>query len=164
VDAVNVVVTGPAGAGKSAVGAALAERLGVPFVDADDFHPADNVAKMRAGIPLDEDDRRGWLEALARRLREGDGAVLACSALRRSHRDTLRAGRDPVVFVQLRADPEVLRARIEGRPDHFMPASLLADQLATLEPLDPDEPGLVVDAALPLDAVVDRVLARLAAG
>jgi gluconokinase len=158
----SVVVGGVAGVGKSAVAQAVAARLGVAFADADDFHPAANVAKMRAGIPLDEADRRGWLADLARWLGERDAAVLACSALRRSHRDALRGGGAPLVFVQLRAEPDVLTARIEARCGHFMPASLLADQLATLEPLAPDEAGFVVDAGPPLEQVVDRVVAGLA--
>lgn len=156
-----VLVTGPAGVGKSAVGSALAARLDVPFADADDFHPPANVAKMRAGTPLTEDDRRGWLAALARWLGERDEAVLACSALRRTHRDTLRGGRAGVLIVALTAPPDVLQARVSGRPGHFMPPSLVPDQVATLEPLAEDEPGFPVDASLPLDEVVALILDRV---
>lgn len=159
-----VVVMGVAGAGKTTVGSLLARDLGWQFFDADDFHPATNVAKMSRGEPLDEADRAGWLDRLAalvdRLLGEGRPAVLACSALRASHRARLRAdhGDAEVRIVYLRADPNVLRARLEARQDHFMKASLLSSQLATLE--EPQN-AVVVDADAPPATIVQRIRAAL---
>jgi carbohydrate kinase (thermoresistant glucokinase family) len=170
----NIVVMGVAGAGKSLVGAALAAELGMPFVDADDLHPAANVAKMRAGIPLTDDDRWPWLDLVAAALgaaadagagdaagARGAGLVMACSALRRSYRDRIRAGAPGTVFLELDGSPELLSQRIGGRVDHFMPPALLVSQLATLEPLGPDEPGARIDVAGTPAAVVARALAAL---
>lgn len=156
-----VVVMGVSGSGKSTVGAALAERLRVPYADADDFHPPGNIAKMNAGEPLDDDDRRPWLEAIGRWLAEHDRGVVTCSALKRSYRDLLREHRPDVVFVHLHGDPEVIARRQAGRPGHFMPASLLDSQLATLEPLGNDERGFVVDVGPPVDRVVEEIDERL---
>jgi len=152
---------GVSGSGKSTVGAALAERLRVPYADADDFHPPGNIAKMNAGEPLDDDDRRPWLEAIGRWLAEHDRGVVTCSALKRSYRDLLREHRPDVVFVHLHGDPEVIARRQAGRPGHFMPASLLDSQLATLEPLGNDERGFVVDVGPPVDRVVEEIDERL---
>jgi len=157
-----VVVTGASGVGKTTVGVALARRLGWPFLDADDFHPAANVEKMRRGAPLTDDDRRPWLDAigreLARRAAEGDDVVLACSALRRWHRDALRAGARgaDVRFAYLRAEYDEIDRRLRARTGHFMPESLLRSQLDTLEPPDPVE-ALAVDAAAPVDAIVEAI-------
>jgi gluconokinase len=160
-----VVVTGAAGAGKSTVGAAVAARLGCPFLDADDVHPEANVAKMASGTPLAETDRCGWLAVLAawidQREQVGQPAVLACSALRRSHRDRLRRGNVSVLFVHLAVDEATLRERMERRRDHFMPPSLLGNQLAILEPLDPDEPGFAVEAGAAPEQVADAILRGL---
>lgn len=140
----RIVVMGPSGSGKSVVGAGLAERLGVPFVDADDLHPEANVTKMAAGTPLDDDDRMPWLDVVAATLRNApEGIVIACSALARRYRDRIRAGAPGAVFVELRVDTGELSRRMATR-DHFMPASLLTSQLATLESLDADEPGVTV--------------------
>jgi gluconokinase len=140
---------GVSGVGKSTVARLLAERLGVPLGDADDFHPAANVAKMSAGVPLDDADRRPWLEAIGGWLHErvATGGVVAASALKRSHRDILRAACPSVVFVHLTASHDVLADRIGHRTGHFMPASLLGSQLSELEPLGPDEPGVTLDAS-----------------
>lgn len=157
-----VVVMGVSGSGKSTVGAALAARLGVPFVDGDDLHPAANVERMRAGEPLTDEDRRPWLDAVGAWLAaHPDGGVTACSALRRSYRDRLRAHAPGVRFVHLDGDPELVARRQAARRGHFMPTSLQASQQATLEPLDRDEPGVRVDVALPPDALVERVLPLL---
>ena len=164
-EAPRIVVAGPSGAGKSVVGAALAEALGVPFLDADSLHPASNVEKMASGIPLTDEDRRPWLELVGRALAaSSDGLVVACSALRRSYRDLLRAEAPTTVFVALRVDPAVLRERVAGRSDHFMPVGLLDSQLATLEPLGADEPGVTVDNVGELPDVVGRVLDALGLG
>ena len=151
-----VVAMGVSGSGKSTVGAALAQRLRVPFADADDFHPEANIAKMTAGQALDDDDRRPWLEALGRWLDDhaSTGGVLSCSALKRDYRDRLRAHAAGAEFLHLAGSPEVITRRQASRPGHFMPASLLASQFATLEPLAPDELGLVVDVDQPVDAIV----------
>ena len=153
-----IVVMGVSGSGKSTVAAALAAHLGGGYIDADDLHPPANVAKMSAGVPLTDEDRMPWLglvgEAIAPGASAGRVTVVACSALRRIYRDALRAAASGVFFVQLDADPALLSTRLRARPGHFMPASLLDSQLATLEPLGPDEAGIVVDAAAPLDEIV----------
>ena len=159
----RVVVMGPSGSGKSVVGAALAQRLGLPFVDADDLHPAVNVAKMAAGIPLDDGDRMPWLDVVAATLRDAPGGVvMACSALARRYRDRIR-GRTTapgVVFVELRVPRDELARRMGAR-EHFMPSSLLISQLQTLEHLEPDEAGVVVAGEPPLADVVDAAMAAL---
>lgn len=141
---------GVSASGKSTVGAALAERLGVPFLDGDDLHPAENVAKMASGRPLDDDDRMPWLDAVGGVLADAaatGGLVVACSALKRAYRDRLRAKAPAAVFVHLAGDPETLARRAAERTGHFMPASLLVSQLAALEPLDADEAGTAFDVA-----------------
>ncbi|WP_370201130.1 gluconokinase [Aeromicrobium sp.] len=159
--ALQVVVMGVSGTGKSAVGSRVAERLGVPYVEGDEHHPAANIAKMAAGTPLTDDDRRPWLEELAEllasRQHAGTSALLGCSALRRTYRDLLRGGlpAGTVGFLHLVAEPDVLHRRMEER-EHFMPPSLLRSQLATLEPLEPDELGTAIDVDAPLDMVVER--------
>ena len=157
----NLVVMGVSGSGKSTVGAALAQRLRLPFADADDFHPPANIAKMTSGQPLTDDDRWPWLDALGVWLAERpDGAVLSCSALRRSYRDRLRRYCPELEFVHLHGAPEVIQRRQASRPGHFMPASLLASQFATLEPLERDEPGTVLDVDQSVDAIVEQFIAR----
>ena len=148
---------GVSGSGKSTVGAALAQRLRVPFADADDFHPEANIAKMTAGHALDDDDRHPWLEAigaLAGRPRADRGSdellgVEAC-ATATSSAPTPRSASSCTSH----GSPEVIARRQASRPGHFMPPSLLASQFATLEPLEPDELGLVVDVDQPIDAIV----------
>lgn len=159
-----IVVMGVSAAGKSTVAAALAEASGAAFVDADDLHPEANRAKMRSGVPLDDDDRWPWLDAVGRVLAEhaeDRGAVVACSALRRPYRERLLAAAPTAVFVHLDAAAEVLAARAAARTGHFMPAGLLDSQLATLEPLDTDEPGFRVDVAATVDEVVRAALAGM---
>lgn len=157
-----LTVMGVSGSGKTTVGAALAQRLRVPFADADDFHPPENVAKMSAGIPLDDADRFPWLEHIGAWLADhaADGGVVSCSALRRSYRDVLRAAAPGQLFVHLAGSPEVIARRVAGRPGHFMPASLVESQFATLEPLGADEHGLTLDLDRPVD---DLVVAYLTA-
>lgn len=162
----QLVVMGVAGSGKSTVGARLAARLGCEFAEGDAFHPPANVAKMAAGVPLDDEDRRPWLAAIAGWIRERDragrSAVVACSALKRAYRDVLRAASPRAVFVHLSAPPALVQRRMHARAGHFMPESLLPSQYDTLEPLAPDEPGATVDAAPPVEEVVDSALAVLA--
>lgn len=153
-----VVVMGVTGSGKSTVGIALAERMGVPFGDADDFHSPANVAKMRAGTPLTDVDRRPWLLAIGAWLAEHEnGAVVTCSALKRVYRDTLREAAPTITFLHLDGDKETVRQRVGAREGHFMPTSLVDSQFADLEPLEADEKGLVVDLALPVEVIVDQV-------
>lgn len=128
----KIVIAGVSGSGKSTVGKLLAERLGCEFADADDFHPPENIEKMKAGVPLDDADRAGWLEALGHHLASRENIVLACSALKRIYRDRLRELAGPLEFFVLTLDKESLMQRLESR-EHFMPASLLESQLATLE-------------------------------
>lgn len=146
-----IVVMGVSGAGKTTLGVALATLLGVEFADADEFHPPANIAKMRAGTPLDDADRQSWLAAIAARIdawrARGQGGVVTCSALKRAYRDVILGGRDGVRLVYLRGAPEMIRARLLRREHHFMPASLLDSQFATLEEPGPDERPIVADAA-----------------
>lgn len=153
-----VVVMGVSGSGKSTVGAALAQRLRVPFADADDFHPAANIAKMTAGQALDDDDRGPWLTAIGEWLAEhqGSGGVMSCSALKRRYRDQLRGHLHDLEFVHLHGTRQVIAQRQASRPGHFMPASLLTSQFAILEPLEADEQGVVIDVDQSIDAVVDQ--------
>ncbi len=159
------VVMGTAGSGKTVIGAALAAALGIRFVEGDAFHSTDNVARMSAGIPLTDDDRSGWLLALAAELRmareRGDGIVLACSALKRSYRDLLRSGDDTVRFICLIGEESLLRARLEARSGHYMPASLLPSQLATLELPGADEQSWTYDVAAAPNEIVSAITARL---
>ncbi|MFT4286638.1 gluconokinase [Nocardioides sp.] len=158
-----VVVMGVSGSGKSSVGAALSQRLRVPFADADDFHPPANVKKMSAGIPLDDHDRHPWLEAIGEWLAEHDerGGVISCSALKRGYRDQLRHHVRRVHFLHLDGTWEVIAARQASRPGHFMPASLLASQFTTLEPLAPDEHGVVIDVDQSVDDIVQQYVDQM---
>lgn len=158
-----IVVMGVSGSGKTTVGTALAEALGVEYAEGDDFHSPANVAKMAAGIPLDDADREPWLDALAAWLaeRSGRGGVVACSALKRVYRDRLRASAPHVFFLHLDVPPGELRRRVAARRGHFMPPGLLASQLATLEPLDPDEYGRTVDATRQPQEVIRHAVAAL---
>lgn len=154
----RVVVGGVSGSGKSTVGEALAARLGVEYEDGDDLHPASNIAKMRAGQPLTDDDRWPWLDAVAAWLAEHDG-VIACSALKRAYRDRIRAHASGVDVLMLAGDADLIRERQAARGQHFMPPALMTSQLATLEPLQPDEPGLIVDVATGVEDLVGAYLA-----
>lgn len=158
----HVVVMGVAGCGKSTLGANLARALGWPFGEGDAFHPPANVEKMAARVPLTDADRRPWLEALARAIAgheaAGQSSVVACSALKRAYRDILRNGAPRVRFLHMHGDFEVLAERLAGRKGHFFPADLLRSQFETLEPLGPDEDGLVVDVALPPEAQLRAAL------
>jgi gluconokinase len=160
----HVVVMGVAGCGKSAVAARLAQRLRLPLVEGDSFHPQRNIDKMRQGLPLDDADRADWLRRLGDELAaHAGGAVLTCSALKRAYRDVLRASVPALCFVHLALSREASLARVSSRPDHFYPPSLVDSQFAALE--DPaGEPGVVViDATLPLGDVVAASADGLAA-
>lgn len=161
----TIVLMGVAGSGKSTVLAELVARLDWPWVEGDALHPALNVAKMAAGLPLTDADRRPWLLRISERIGElearRESALITCSALRRSYRDLVRLGHPSVWFVHLVAPPEVLRERMATRRGHFMPTALLESQLATLEPLQPDEPGTTVDAVAPIAEIADRIVELL---
>jgi gluconokinase len=158
---------GVAGSGKSTIMRALAARLAWPAAEADEFHLPTSIDKMRRGIPLTDEDRWPWLEALARWIGEhesaGRSSVATCSALRRSYRDVLRRGHPSVWFAHLAVPIPELEARLRTRRDHYMPATLLGSQLETLEPLETDEPGATIGADRPPDEIVDDIVARLAA-
>jgi gluconokinase len=152
---------GVSGSGKSTVGAALARRLGVPFADADTFHPAANVAKMAAGEPLDDDDRYPWLDAVGQWLETHDNGVMSCSALKRRHRDQLRSCCPRIEFLHLTGSPELIGRRQAGRPGHFMPSSLLMSQFDALEPLEPDEHGMSLDVGQSVEVIVETFVRYL---
>lgn len=166
---------GVSGCGKTTIGALVAQELDVPFVDGDSLHPVENLAKMAAGIPLDDRDRWPWLAQVGAELAAADGSsgtgtgaatgglVIACSALKRSYRDAIRAQAPDTVFLHLDGTRAVLEARLEGRSGHFMPPALLDSQLATLEPLGSDEAGVVVDISAPVAQIVDEAVAGLGA-
>jgi gluconokinase len=161
----TVVMMGVSGTGKTTVGTVLATREGWAFAEGDQFHPEANVAKMSHGVPLDDDDRWPWLQAIAdwigAREAAGESAVVACSALKRSYRDLLCAGHPSVWFAHLTAPEAELDRRLRHRPGHYMPASLLPSQLATLQPLEPDEPGAAFDDAGGAEHVVDQITAAM---
>ena len=161
------VMMGVCGSGKSLIGAQLARELDIEFVEGDDLHPPDNVKRMAAGTPLTDDDRRGWLLAIAARLREakrtGIGLVVSCSALKRSYRDLLRSvGDEGLRFVYLAGSRALLAERMANRRGHFMPPSLLESQLAILEEPSPDERAWVCDIRDAPDAIVDDLVRRAA--
>jgi len=157
----HVVVMGVSATGKTSVGEQLAEELGCEFIEGDQLHPSANIDKMTRGIPLTDEDRWPWLQAIAElvAVRDHDGisTVVTCSALRRSYRDVLRDAA-PTFFVHLHAPYDVLAARMQHRTKHFMPTGLLRSQFETLEELGDDEAGAVVDVSPPLDEVVEEAV------
>lgn len=159
------VVMGVSGVGKTTIGRALAQRLGWRFQEGDALHPPENIAKMRAGIPLDDTDRAPWLRAIAARIDEwrerGEAGIITCSALKRTYRDMIVGGRPEVRLVYLTAPPGLIAERLAGRRGHFMPSGLLASQLAALEPPGPDENALIVATEAPVEIVVERIAASL---
>jgi gluconokinase len=163
--AYNVVVMGVSGVGKTTVARLLSERLALPYAEADDFHPPANIAKMSAGTPLDDADRRPWLEAIGAWLQQqndgGIGGVVTCSALKRRYRDTLRAACPDIWFLHLAGTHDLVADRIGHRTGHFMPASLLDSQYSTLEPLAADERGAVLDVGPTPEQLVDAAVRLL---
>jgi gluconokinase len=162
---VALVVMGTSGVGKTTVAKLLAGRLGWPFAEADDFHSPEAVEKMRGGTPLTDADRRPWLgrirDWISGEADRGVSTVVTCSALKRAYRDTLRDADADLRFVFLAGDPATVASRLAARKGHYMPPSLLASQLADLEPLGSDEPGVRVDVAGSPDAIVAEALAGL---
>ncbi len=163
----RVCVMGVSGAGKTVVGTLLADALAVPFLEGDALHPPENVRRMAQGIPLTDDDRRGWLQAIADRIAEArgtsSGLVVACSALKRAYRDVLRGADRELRFVHLTGDAGVIRQRMGQRVGHYMPASLLDSQLATLEVPGFDEHAWTFDVTGAPPSIVAHIVERLAA-
>ena len=164
----HLVISGPSGSGKSTVGQLVATQLGRVWLEGDAFHTVENRNRMAEGIALTDEDRAPWLDRLAQELgRLGDlglPAVLACSALKRSYRDVLRGCGHPVTVVQLQVSPEDLAARVAARRAHFMPTSLLASQIALMEPLEPDEDGVSVPTGADAQSTAAAVLTALDPG
>ncbi|WP_413756456.1 gluconokinase [Streptomyces sp. MMBL 11-3] len=158
-----VVVMGVAGTGKTTIGPLLAGRLGVPYAEADDFHPPANIAKMTAGTPLTDEDRRPWLDAIGdwAQGRAGLGGVVSCSALKRAYRDRIRSAAPDVVFVHLTGDRALIGERMAQRKGHFMPTALLDSQFATLQPLQEDETGVAVDVGGTPYEITERAVTAL---
>jgi gluconokinase len=164
-DTVTLVLMGVSGVGKTSVSVALIARTGWRFVEGDDLHPEANRAKMAAGQPLDDDDRWPWLRRVAAWIGEqeaaGRDAIVTCSALKRSYRDLLREGHPSVRFVHLLAPPGLIVERVTARRGHYMPPSLLESQLAILQPLQPDEPGVGVETTGDPASVAEAALRAL---
>jgi carbohydrate kinase (thermoresistant glucokinase family) len=162
---VALVVMGVSGSGKTTVGKALAARLGWQFIDGDDLHPLRNVAKMRAGKPLDDDDRWPWLDAIAAQIdawrAAGKSGVITCSALKRRYRERILGNRPRVRLIYLAGSRELIAQRLPGRKGHFMPASLLDSQFATLEPPGGDEHAVVAPIDRPVAGIVDLIVTSL---
>ena len=161
--ALQLVVMGVSGSGKSTVAAMIASRTGCALAEGDEFHSAASIARMAAGHPLDDTVRAPWLAAiaawLAQRADRGECAVVSCSALRRSYRDVFRRAGQGVRMVHLAGPYELVAKRLAARRGHFMPPQLLASQYATLEPLAPDEPGITLDLTLPPELLTNAILA-----
>jgi gluconokinase len=161
----HVVVMGVSGCGKTTIAQGISELTGLPYGEADRFHPQENIDKMTAGIPLDDEDRWPWLRDLAAwmsaQASENRSTVIACSALKRSYRDVLRSGPPGLQFVHLHGPKELIQGRMAKRAGHFMPLSLLDSQFATLEPLQDDEDGVVLDLSLTPEELVDEAIRRL---
>lgn len=157
-----VVVMGVAGSGKTTVAEILAKRLHWKAAEADDFHSAENVAKMHSGTPLTDEDRQPWLASIRDWISAADTSVLVtCSALRHTYRDVLRQADARVVFLHLDGSAELIGDRMNARVDHFMPPALLQSQLETLEPLQPDEDGVVINVDTTPDRIADRAIEAL---
>jgi carbohydrate kinase (thermoresistant glucokinase family) len=161
------VIMGVSGSGKTTIGRALARRLGGRFQEGDALHPPENIAKMTAGHPLDDEDRAPWLAAIAARIdewrRRGICGVITCSALKRRYRDVIIGDRADVRLVYLEGSPALIGGRLAQRHDHFMPANLLDSQFAALEPPVSEEDAITVSADAPVDAIVDRIAAAMTA-
>ena len=161
-----VVVMGVSGCGKSTVGRLIARQLKCEFLEGDELHPPRNVERMASGIALTDNDRRDWLLAIAEQIADASaaqhGLIVACSALKRGYRDVLRAASPELAFVHAHAEPALLEARMKARKDHYMPASLLASQLQTLETPGADEHCVSLDAALAPEQIAEQAVAWLA--
>jgi len=161
----NIVIMGVAACGKSSLGQALADKLGRPFIEGDSYHPAANIARMQAGIPLTDEDRASWLEQLANILHQGwstkQHVVLSCSALKRRYRDTLRQGNPGLVFLYLAGSQSLIAERMVQRTSHFMPATLLDSQFRDLEPPGSDENVITLDISQPPSQLLRQAMSQL---
>ena len=161
-ESIRWVVMGVSGCGKSTVGQALASALDVPYIEGDQFHPAANVAKMSAGMPLNDEDRAGWLLALQAQIRDAQqrnaGLVLSCSSLKRRYRDVLRQGDPALRFAHLNGARDLISARMQARLNHYMPPSLLDSQFRDLEPLQADEAGMTLDISIAPEQLVRQII------
>jgi gluconokinase len=161
----HVVVMGVCGCGKTTVARRISALTGFVFAEADEFHSDANVSKMRAGMPLTDEDRWPWLRGLAgwmaERAAAGESTVVACSALRRGYREVLSQGRPSVTFVHLDGSSDTIRRRLSRRTGHYMPASLLDSQVATLEDLEPDESGVVLNVSQTPDELAEQAVRKL---
>lgn len=161
----HLIIMGVSGSGKTTIATALSERLGWVYAEADEFHSAENITRMSQGIALTDEDRAPWLESIARWISDksakGESTIVTCSALKRRYRDVLAGADGDVRFVHLLGDLEIIRSRMTTRIGHFMPESLLPSQVSTLEPLQEDEQGLIVEnVGTPVD-VTDSIMAGL---
>lgn len=160
------IVMGVSGCGKSEIGSRLAQRLGVAYVEGDDDHPQFNIDKMAAGIALDDSDRQAWLQILQARIKaaveSGQALVLSCSSLKRRYRDLLRGGDPDLVFIHLVGDRELIKSRMQARPNHFMPPALLDSQFRDLEPPQEDERAIRLDITQEPDKLIDEILRQSA--
>jgi len=154
----KIVVMGVTGCGKTTVGAALAEALGIEFIDSDDLHPESNKKKMSSGTPLTDSDREPWLQEVSKTLQSHESIVVACSALKKSYRSTILAGAPTTEFIHLSGSKELIFARLSERFHHFMPIGLLDSQFQTLETLDHTETGKVFEISKPVNEIVNEVI------
>lgn len=157
----KIVVMGVTGCGKTTVGIALAEKLGIEFIDSDVLHSESNKKKMSSGTSLTDSDRQPWLQAVSEALQRHEKIVVACSALKKSYRSTILAGAPTTKFVHLNGSQELIFARLSERSHHFMPIGLLDSQFQTLEPLDHTETGKVFEISQPVDQIVNEIIAWL---
>jgi len=159
----RVIVMGVSGSGKSTIGALVADAMDIPFLDGDSLHPMSNISKMAAGTPLTDEDRWPWLEIVGDELAgtTAAGIVIACSALKRSYRDVIRAKAPDTIFLHLDGSLEVLSSRLEGRSGHFMPPALLQSQLSALEPLGADERAVVIDIAQGITEILEQAVSGI---
>lgn len=157
----KILVMGVTGCGKTTVGAALAEKLGITFIDSDNLHSESNKKKMSSGTPLNDSDRHPWLQAVSDTLQSHEKIVVACSALKKSYREKILAGAPTTQFIHLVGSKELISARLSERSHEFMPIELLDSQFQTLEPLEKSEDGKVVEISQPIKEIVAEITAWL---
>lgn len=157
----KIVLMGVTGCGKTTVGAALADKLGITFIDSDALHSESNKKKMSSGTPLNDSDRQSWLQAVSDTLQGHEKIVVACSALKKSYREKIFVGAPTTQFIHLVGSKELISARLSERSHEFMPIELLDSQFQTLEPLDQSEPGTVIKISQPIEEIVDEIIAWL---
>lgn len=157
----KIVVMGVTGCGKTTVGIALAEKLGIEFIDSDALHSESNKKKMSSGTPLNDSDRQPWLKAVSNTLQSHENIVVACSALKKSYRSTILEGAPSTKFIHLSGSQELIFARLSERSHEFMPIELLDSQFETLEPLDPSESGIVVSILKSVNEILEEIQSQV---